>query len=759
MLLLLVLILCIVLVIIILIMYRLPKAACLKISPDLQNYCQNNINIKKSAPNNSEIVQLIKSVLCKLMGVSSENIHLPLANTDVQQGKPLSVGIGLAPLAPKRFRNGSVGNNLSGMSIPPPPPLMKRTKSVGVNQVYDDSSMDLHDSISSGEGGHSTSLRDGALCLCPNEDNQQVKTGLLLVTAGQSILDVDSIPGCYVIISGRVSVQFQGLPANHSGASRPEGAERSLPFLGRSRVSKDAIYEEGEVLGQISLLLGNSSEWYGRCDNNLASPAVLVMTALVDTCLLKVPMMSYEQVVSRNPEVIFTLAHMFVAELPPIIRLFDFCTKWIKLSGGENIVKRGEKATGKLHIVVFGRVRMIVGDGKSKHHHTSPGSDERQHYVMGRGTLVGDSQLLVGGTYQHTVKAIRQTMLSEISESLLHFLADKYPTILTHIARNVSDRHQLSQIGSPPSKSFLVLPISSSAPVYSFTSTLKRCFAHCANKVNLVTSNDVRVIFDTILDGLSDHEYILTVGNWLHQIEMDSDIVIYQADIYFSTWNELCLIRTDEILLLANAADYNEGVQMKRMEYSILRDSTHIPKTLVLTYINPPPYLRPRGTRDWIEAREGINRHAHVRLHINTNFEYDTMHYSSDCNRLARILTNNAVGVVLGGGGARGIAHLGVLQALEESGIPVDIVGGTSIGAFIGGCYAKENAFMSIFPTVKAWAQISSSYWFYIMDLTFPITSYFNGSNFTKSIADIFRDDKIEDFWINYYCITTGMYV
>mgnify|MGYP003385225411 FL=1 len=620
--------------------------------------------------------------------------------------------------------------------------------------------MNLHDSISSGEGNGST--KDVALSLCPHEDTQEVKTGLMQLAAGQSILDVDPIPGCYIIISGRVSIQFQGLPASSSGTKQHSEADSDLdtpPLLGRHRVSQDTTYEVGEVLGQISLLLGNSSEWYGRCDNNLATPAVLVMKALVDTCLLKVPMMSYEQVVAQNPEVIFNLAHMFVAELPPIIRLFDFCTKWIKLSGGQDIVKRGQKATGKLHIVLFGRVRMMVEatEGSGKHHHTSVGSDERQHYVMGRGALIGDSQLLTGGSFLHTVKAIRQTMLAEISDTILHFLADNYPSILTHIARNVSDRHQLSQVGSPPSKSFLVLPISSSAPINAFTSTLKKCFSHCANKISLVTSNDVQVIFDTILDGLSDHEYILTVGNWLHQIEMDSDIVIYQADSHFSIWNELCLIRTDEILLMANAADNEEGVKMKRMEYSILEGARHIPKTLVLTYINPPPYLKPSGTREWIEAREGIHRHAHVRLHINTNFEYDTMHYSSDCNRLARILTNNAVGVVLGGGGARGISHLGVLQALEESGIPVDIIGGTSIGAFIGGCYAKDNAFMSIFPIVKAWALISSSYWFYILDLTFPITSYFNGFNFTKSIADIFREDKIEDFWLNYYCVTTGI--
>ena len=52
-----------------------------------------------------------------------------------------------------------------------------------------------------------------------------------------------------------------------------------------------------------------------------------------------------------------------------------------------------------------------------------------------------------------------------------------------------------------------------------------------------------------------------------------------------------------------------------------------------------------------------------------------------DMARLARLLSRNGIGLVLGGGGARGFAHLGVLRALHEHGIEIDCIGGTSIGA------------------------------------------------------------------------------
>lgn len=61
----------------------------------------------------------------------------------------------------------------------------------------------------------------------------------------------------------------------------------------------------------------------------------------------------------------------------------------------------------------------------------------------------------------------------------------------------------------------------------------------------------------------------------------------------------------------------------------------------------------------------------------------------SDFARLARLLSGNSIGVVLGGGGARGAAHVGVLQAMEEAGIPVDTVAGVSMGSLIGGLYCE----------------------------------------------------------------------
>ena len=54
-----------------------------------------------------------------------------------------------------------------------------------------------------------------------------------------------------------------------------------------------------------------------------------------------------------------------------------------------------------------------------------------------------------------------------------------------------------------------------------------------------------------------------------------------------------------------------------------------------------------------------------------------------------------SVGLVLTGGGARGAAHVGVLLALEDSGIPIDYVVGTSVGALVGGYYLLDGVHSS----------------------------------------------------------------
>ncbi|KAL7662494.1 Lysophospholipase NTE1 [[Candida] zeylanoides] len=131
--------------------------------------------------------------------------------------------------------------------------------------------------------------------------------------------------------------------------------------------------------------------------------------------------------------------------------------------------------------------------------------------------------------------------------------------------------------------------------------------------------------------------------------------------------------------------------------------------------------------------------------------------HKDDFLRLARILSHEAVGLVLGGGGSRGISHIGVVAALEKHGIPVDLIGGTSIGSFVGGLYAKDYNSVSIYGRAKVFSTRVSSLWRSILDLTYPVTSYITGYEFNRGIWKTFGFSEIEDFWLRYFCNSTNI--
>ncbi|KAK4805909.1 hypothetical protein QYF61_021473 [Mycteria americana] len=192
-------------------------------------------------------------------------------------------------------------------------------------------------------------------------------------------------------------------------------------------------------------------------------------------------------------------------------------------------------------------------------------------------------------------------------------------------------------------------------------------------------------------------------------------------------------------------------------------------KQLVLLHREDGP--SPSRTVEWLNMRSWCSGHLHIkcprrvfsrrspaklREMYEKVFEKSADRHS-DFSRLARVLTGNTIALVLGGGGARGCSHIGVIKAMEESGIPIDMVGGTSIGAFIGALYAEERSAVRTKQRAREWAKCMNSVFETVLDLTYPITSMFSGSAFNASINKVFQDKQIEDLWLPYFNVTTDI--
>ena len=146
-----------------------------------------------------------------------------------------------------------------------------------------------------------------------------------------------------------------------------------------------------------------------------------------------------------------------------------------------------------------------------------------------------------------------------------------------------------------------------------------------------------------------------------------------------------------------------------------------------------------------MSPRPGLALHHHVRLEC-----------PADIQRLARHLAGRSVGLVLGGGGARGLAHLGVLRAMEEVGLPVDFIGGTSQGAFMAALYAQWGHSSALAEGCKELCSGIGSVTGLLRDFTLPILSMFSGKSFSSTIRNALGSGDVRDTWLPFFCITTG---
>jgi NTE family protein len=125
----------------------------------------------------------------------------------------------------------------------------------------------------------------------------------------------------------------------------------------------------------------------------------------------------------------------------------------------------------------------------------------------------------------------------------------------------------------------------------------------------------------------------------------------------------------------------------------------------------------------------------------------------ADLARLGRHLAGQALGLVLSGGGARGYAHIGVLRALEEAGLAVDRVGGTSIGSIYAGLIAREHGSRALEEVAEA--NLSDPRKLY--DFTIPLVSILKGNKARRLMEKLFGDVEIADLPLDFFCISTNL--
>ncbi len=113
--------------------------------------------------------------------------------------------------------------------------------------------------------------------------------------------------------------------------------------------------------------------------------------------------------------------------------------------------------------------------------------------------------------------------------------------------------------------------------------------------------------------------------------------------------------------------------------------------------------------------------------------------------------TNVRIGLALGGGAARGWAHIGVLRALERAGIRPDVIAGTSIGAVVGGCYAADHL-----DNLERWArELTPKRIFGYLDFNFAGTGLISGQRLCERLEQHLGDRSIESLGTRFTAVAT----
>lgn len=368
-----------------------------------------------------------------------------------------------------------------------------------------------------------------------------------------------------------------------------------------------------------------------------------------------------------------------------------------RLRAGEWLFRQGDPGR-QIFLVLSGRLEAVA--------ETPP--PERVLRALARGDVIGEVAFVTGRERSASVRARRDADLLEISDSAFADLVRRHSDVALELMRVLARR-----LARGPEE-----------PTGSGPRTLAVIDLRQRPGVPLVAS-----LTDAIggnvatLDGPPPGS---DPGRVLDELERKHDIVVLSGTVADpSEWLQFCHRQADRVVCTADAIDPPTG------------------QALPLTGCDLALFGRPPGRIGaWLDA---VVPRAHHWL--------DLPDADAGLARLVRRLLGRSTGVVLSGGGARGFAHIGVLQRLAERGIVVDRIGGCSMGSFIAGLAAVGMTATEMIEVCRQeWVRRNP-----LNDYTLPRVSVIRARKAAAMVNRVFGDIAIEHCATDYFCVSCDL--
>lgn len=365
---------------------------------------------------------------------------------------------------------------------------------------------------------------------------------------------------------------------------------------------------------------------------------------------------------------------------------------------------------------------------------TSTGKTE----IVGRieaGEVVGEMGVLTNEPRSLTIKALTDSTLLKLSAHYFLELARQHSGILSAIITPLISRSTglIKYISmSKKEKHIVIVPANRNTTLENFEEELRNVAGKFPK--TLIISN----YHDDFHDKNTSHEDVRNKVKALKKSVPHLSRVCYILSSHDTFLARTVLNKNAKIYIVANA---KEAVNIDQQLLHLLTEKNQDNLNLILLY---PPNTVPQNTIEWLKLAKFALYH-HIR-----------MGNAKDFQRLFRFIRGKAVGLVLSGGGTRGWAHLGAIKAIREAKIPIDIIGGTSVGAMVAGLYAMHQSYEQAYESFKQ-IVIDSKHSVSWRSITWPIISIFNAKNITNSQINAFQDARIEDLWLPFFCVTSNI--
>ena len=428
----------------------------------------------------------------------------------------------------------------------------------------------------------------------------------------------------------------------------------------------------------------------------------------------------------------------YLGELEPTaMALLRDRLQWVELAAGATLMTQGEPGDS-MYISVSGRLRAYVRDDDGV---------ERMVREMARGQVIGEMSLYMDSPRTATVVAIRDSVLVRLDKADFLQLLASSAQVSVALTRQLIVRLQNTQARSELARpvTMALLPVSAGVDLPSFAAAFG---AELEGKGSVCIVTAERLNQDLRHPGLAHDQQasaqdLRRIALHLDELEAQHDYVLLVGDETPSAWTERCCRRSDELLLIAHAGQ--PPVLHAIEEQFLVQRPGRAEAAEILVLLHAEDEHCPSGTAAWL-ARRSVADHVHVRPAV-----------QRDLARLARLQSRSAVGLVLAGGGARGLAHLGVMRALHERGIEVDWVGGTSIGSVMAALLASDRPLDEIMATARRAFAVNPTGGLNLV----PLLSLLSGARLKRvvrqAMSELLRSEPgIEDLWKNCFCVSSN---